>query len=91
MEQRELIVEVAKEVNLSEDEVTKIFASFISTIKGGLIKGEKVTIAGFGTFSLSKRKATTFQNPRDGKTHQIPERSHPLFKADDTFEKSVSQ
>ncbi len=81
MNKDELIDQVSKKVDLSEEEVSKILDGFTSSIKEGLLKGEKVTISGFGTFTLSKRKSTTFLNPKTKETHEIPERDVPHFKA----------
>ncbi|KKQ73607.1 MAG: Bacterial nucleoid DNA-binding protein [Berkelbacteria bacterium GW2011_GWB1_38_5] len=80
MEKQELIVEISKESGASEEEVSKIVDSFISTIKEGLINGERVVISGFGTFSLSKRKAREFVNPRTKQVHSIAEKYLPHFK-----------
>lgn len=81
MEKSELIQVVAQEASISEGEATKILDSFIFTIKEGLSRGEKVTIAGFGTFSLAKRKAREFVNPRTKQVHNIPAKFLPFFKA----------
>lgn len=85
MEKTELVTEVSKKAEISEDEVTKILDEFIDSIKEGLMKGEKVNISGFGSFSLSKRKAWTLH--RDQKTSEVPARVIPHFKADRHFHK----
>jgi len=91
MEQEELISEVAKESGTSEGETSKIIDAFIGTIKEGLTRGEKVTIAGFGTFSLAKRKAREFLNPKTRQIHNIPEKSLPFFKAGRDFKKFTNK
>lgn len=85
MEKPELILEVSKNTGISEDSTTKIVDAFVQTIKEGLLRGEKVTISGFGTFSLSKHKAKIFVNPKTQKTHNIPEKFLPQFKAGSSF------
>jgi DNA-binding protein HU-beta len=85
MEKPELITAVAKNTGISEEESLKVVDAFVETIKEGLLRGEKVTISGFGTFLLSKRKAKTFVNPKTKKTHEIPEKSLPQFKAGSSF------
>ncbi len=87
MEQSELVTEVSKQTGISEGETEKILDSFVETIKEGLTRGEKVTIAGFGTFSLAKRKAREFVNPKTQKIHNIPEKVLPFFKAGTNFKK----
>ena len=81
IEKNELVTKVAEKSGMKENEVIKILDAFTGTIKDGLAKGEKVPIAGFGTFSLSHRKAQTFLNPKTQQIHEIPERSLPHFKA----------
>lgn len=89
MEKEELIAQVAQKAEITEDEATKILDAFISSIKEGLVKGEKVTILGFGTFSLRKRKALTFLNPKTNQQHDIPERMVPHFKAGTNLQESL--
>lgn len=89
MEKEELISEVARKVEIAEDEVTKILDAFTSSIKEGLVSGEKVTIAGFGTFSLKSRKARDFVNPKSKEVHQIPERVLPHFKAGKNLQETL--
>ena len=81
MEKQELITKVAQDAGISEDEATKIFDGFIATVKDKLTQGEKVTISGFGTFILSKRKEQTFVNPKTKQVHELPQRFLPRFKA----------
>lgn len=87
MEQVELVLEVSKQTGISQEETQKILNSFINSVKEGLARGEKVTIAGFGTFSLAKRKAREFVNPKTQQVHSIPEKYLPFFKAGTNFKK----
>ncbi|MFA6492586.1 MAG: HU family DNA-binding protein [Patescibacteria group bacterium] len=89
MEKGELITQTAQRAEISEEEATRIFDAFVASIKEGLISGEKVTIAGFGTFSLKKRKAQTFLNPKTQQAHDIPERVLPHFKAGKNLQESL--
>ena len=91
MEQSELISEVGKVANISEEDAKKIIDAFVEAIKEGLSRGEKVTISGFGTFSLTKRKAREFLNPKTRQVHSLPEKSFPLFKAGSNFRKFTSK
>lgn len=81
MEKSELIKVVSQESGISEEEAIKILDCFVSTIKEGLSRGEKVTISGFGTFSLAQRKAREFINPRTKQVHNIPAKFLPFFKS----------
>lgn len=90
MEKEELIKKVAEKAEISEDEAVKILDAFTASIKEGLSKGEKIAITGFGTFSLSKRKAQTFTNPKTQEVYDVPERVVPLFKAGKNLHDSIN-
>ena len=90
MEKPELISAVAKAAEISEEDATKIIDAFVTEIKNGLSNGEKVSISGFGTFLLSKRRAKKFINPKTKQIHQIPEKVLPQFRAGSDF-KSIGQ
>jgi DNA-binding protein HU-beta len=49
-----------------------------------------VTLAGFGTFKVSKRKARTGRNPRTGEEIKIKARNAPKFSADKALRDAVS-
>jgi len=70
MTKKELINEMAKVLN-STKEAKKVFESLLSTISGALKKGDSVTLTGFGTFKVSKRKARKGRNPQTGEQIKI--------------------
>ena len=59
--------------------------SFIDSIKKTLKKGNKVTLVGFGAFSVSKRKARNGRNPRTDETIKIKSSKTPKFTATKAF------
>ena len=60
------------------------------SISGALKKGDEVRLVGFGTFSVSKRKASTGRNPRTGEPMTIKASSQPKFKAGKGLKDSVN-
>ena len=54
-------------------------------------KGEEVRLIGFGTFAVSKRKATKGHNPRTGEEIKIPASKQPKFKAGKTLKEAVNK
>ncbi len=58
-------------------------------VKGALKKGQKVTLVGFGTFSVAKRKARQGRNPRTGETITIKATRVPKFAAGKAFKSTV--
>lgn len=91
MNKEELIEKLTKRCKVTSAETADIVNIFLAEIRNSLVRGEKVVLTGFGTFSLSERKAKIFVNPRTGQEHQLPERVWPHFKASGDFKKSVRE
>nr|WP_121116854.1 HU family DNA-binding protein [Croceibacterium ferulae] len=90
MNKNELIVAVAEASGLSRTDTTKAVESVFETITSTLSKGDEVRLVGFGTFTVSKRKASTGRNPRTGEPMTIKASSQPKFKAGKTLKDSVN-
>ena len=71
MNKNDLIASVASSAGLSKSDATRAIESFLDAITNSLKRDEKVSIVGFGNFSVSHRKATTGRNPRTGESIQI--------------------
>ena len=56
-----------------------------------LKKGDKVTLVGFGTFSVSKRAARNGRNPQTGAAIKIPASKNPVFKAGKALKDAVNK
>ncbi|HNZ11416.1 MAG: DNA-binding protein HU [Deltaproteobacteria bacterium ADurb.Bin151] len=80
MNRAELIEEVAK-VTSTKKEADESISAMLAAIKKALKKGESVTLVGFGTFSVSKRKARKGRNPQTGEVIKIAAKKVPVFKA----------
>jgi len=90
MNKKELIEKLTKEAKTcSKAEASRCLDSFIKIVKNVLKSGDKVAIAGFGTFSVSKRAARIGINPQTKAKIQIPASKVPKFKAGQGFKKSV--
>jgi DNA-binding protein HU-beta len=81
MNKQELIGSVAEAAGLSKNDAGKAVEAVFEAITGALKKGDEVRLVGFGTFSVSKRKASTGRNPRTGEPMKIKASSQPKFKA----------
>jgi nucleoid DNA-binding protein len=88
MNKGELIEAVAKVVTTKKEAVAAVGA-VLESIKASLKKGKPVTLVGFGTFKVAKRKARTGRNPRTGKTIKIAAKKVPVFKAGSDLKKAV--
>jgi nucleoid DNA-binding protein len=75
----ELIEAVAKETCTKVEAANAVNLVF-DTIAKALKKGDSVTLVGFGTFVVRKRKARIGRNPQTGKEIKIPAKKVPAFK-----------
>ena len=89
MTKAELIEGIAKDSNVSKVVAAKALNSFISNVTKSLKKGNKVTLVGFGTFSVVKRKARKGRNPQTGEVIKIKASKAAKFKAGATLKKSL--
>jgi len=81
MNKRELVLTVAKETGLNKRDVERVIKALVDSIESSLVKGNKVILVGFGTFSVVKRKSRIIRNPKTGETIKIPDRKIPKFVA----------
>jgi nucleoid DNA-binding protein len=88
MNKGDLINEVAKGT-CSKACAVKGVDGFIGAVKKALKKGERVTLVGFGTFSVAKRSARTGRNPQTGKEIKIAAKKVPKFTAGKELKKAV--
>lgn len=89
MNKGDLINKVANEAGLSKAQAGKALDSVINTVQKSLKKGDKVTLVGFGTWSVAKRAARTGRNPQTGAAIKIPAKKVVKFKAGKEFAKTV--
>lgn len=81
MNKAELVAEIAKNTSLTKVDSERAVEAFLDTIAAALKKGDEVRLVGFGTFSVTKRPASTGRNPRTGAEIKIPASKQPKFKA----------
>jgi DNA-binding protein HU-beta len=91
MNKGELIERIVKETKLSKTQATAALNSALQGIEATLRKGDKVTLVGFGTFSVGKRKARTGRNPQTGAELKIPARRVARFSPGAGLKKAASR
>ena len=90
MNRAQLIDVVAGKARLKRAQVKELFNALEKTVAENLAKGERVTITGFGTFSLSHRSARTGVSPRDPKQKiEIKPSILPHFTAGETLKRRI--
>jgi len=80
MNRSDVIAKMATDAGISKAKAESALNGLIDGIAGALRSGDKVSLVGFGTFSVSDRAARTGRNPRTGATIQIPASKVPRFK-----------
>lgn len=81
MNKTELIDAVAAKAGLSKADAKKAIDAVLGSIAEAVKGGDKVTLVGFGTFSVTERGARTGRNPQTGATIEIPTKKSVKFKA----------
>jgi len=90
MNKTELVKAIAENANLKVSETEKMVNAFLDSVATCLKKKSKVTLVGFGTFSVRKRGARTGRNPRTGDTIKIKASKNPAFKAGKALKDAVN-
>jgi DNA-binding protein HU-beta len=89
MNKHELVSKIAEKAKLSKKDAGAVVDAFAESVASALENGDKVTLVGFGTFSVVTRKARRGRNPQTGKEINIPARKTPKFTPGKNFKTSV--
>lgn len=81
MTKDEMVALMAAQSGINKRQAGQALQAFMSGVTSQLKKGQKVSFAGFGTFTISKRKARTGRNPQTGAAIAIPATKVPVFRA----------
>jgi DNA-binding protein HU-beta len=90
MNKQDLIGAVADTAGLTKGDASKAVEAVFDTISASLKKGHEVRLVGFGSFSVTKRKASTGRNPRTGEPMAIKASSQPKFRPGKALKDSVN-
>lgn len=77
----DLVTVVAQKAAMTKRDAEKAVNAVVDGIQEALSKGDKVSLVGFGTFSVRSREARKGRNPRTGEEIEIGARKIPIFKA----------
>ncbi|MEO6681575.1 MAG: HU family DNA-binding protein [Ginsengibacter sp.] len=81
MNKAELIAKIAEDAGITKTQANATLDSFTNAVTKTLKGGGKVTLVGFGTFSVSKRAARNGRNPQTGEVIKIKAKKVAKFKA----------
>ena len=90
MNKNDLVSKVSEDTGLSKSDSAKAVDSVIETITSELKSGGDVRLVGFGTFLVTKRKATTGRTPQTGAEIKIPAANVPKFRAGKSLKESLN-
>jgi DNA-binding protein HU-beta len=90
MNKSDLIDVMAADAGITKAASKKALESFLGNVQGSLKKGNRVSLVGFGSWSVSKRAAREGRNPQTGKTIKIAAKKVVKFKAGSDLQSSVN-
>ncbi len=91
MTKQDLIEKLAKEANLSKNQAGEFLNTILDEISRSLKNGQDVVLTGFGTFSVTQRKARIGINPKTKERIQISATKTPKFKAGKSLKDAVKK
>lgn len=91
MRKADLVSKVAKEIGLTKRQADMAVDVVLGAIKNSLAIGDRVSLVGFGTFSVKRRAAREGRNPRTGEPLRIPAKKVPKFSPGRSLKKLVSE
>ncbi len=90
MTKADLVNSIAEKAGLSKTDAEKALKAFTDAVVDALKAGEKVSLVGFGTFSVGERAARQGQNPQTGAKINIAAAKVPKFKAGKALKDSIN-
>ena len=90
MTKADLVNSIAEKAGLSKADAEKALKAFTDAVVEALKAGEKVSLVGFGTFSVGERAARQGQNPQTGAKINIAAAKVPKFKAGKALKDSIN-
>jgi DNA-binding protein HU-beta len=89
MTKAELAAKIAAVAGITKSQGEKAVDGFVSAVSGALAGGDKLTLVGFGTFSVGARSQREGRNPRTGEKIIIPASKAVKFKAGKTLSEKI--
>ncbi len=90
MTKADLVNAIAEKAGLNKSDAEKALKAVTDAVTDALKADEKVSLVGFGTFSVGQRAARQGQNPQTGAKIDIPAAKVPKFKAGKALKDAVN-
>ncbi len=91
MQKADLVEKIADESGISKAAADRALRSLLANVTKELKSGGRVSLVGFGTFSISKRAARMGRNPRTGEAIQIKASKVPKFSAGKSLKDAIKR
>ena len=91
MKKVELVEAVAAKANLTKADALRAIDATVEVLTDALAKGDRIPLAGFGTFAVSRREARTGRNPQTGAEVKIAARNAVTFKSAAALKEAVNR
>ncbi|HEV8640134.1 MAG TPA: HU family DNA-binding protein [Methylomirabilota bacterium] len=88
MTRADLVAHMAKATGWPKAGTERALRAMLAAIRTSLKRGDSVTLVGFGTFSVARRRPRTMRNPRTGQTITVAGRI-PRFKPSKDLKQAV--
>ncbi len=90
MNKNDLVTSIAKKTGLSKKNSEKALDAFVKTVQENLVAGNKITLAGFGTFEVKQKMERMGVNPKTKEPIKIAASKAPAFKISKTLKAIVA-
>lgn len=91
MKKVELVEAIAEKAGLTKADAGRALDATFAAITDALVKGDKISLVGFGTFSVSNRAARVGRNPQTGAEVKIAARKAAAFKAGSALKDALNK
>ena len=76
---RDMVGKIALDANITRTQAARALEALLAGIQSSLVRGDRVTLSGFGSFGVAQRKARRVRNPRSGGEMQVQAKRVPRF------------
>ena len=90
MNKSELVEHISQAADISKAQAGGALDALVDGVTRSLKRGKDVTIVGFGTFTVAKRKARTGRNPQTGETIKIKAQKAPKFRPGKSLKEALN-
>jgi DNA-binding protein HU-beta len=76
---RDMVGKIALGAKITRAQAARALEALLSGIQSSLVRGDRVTLSGFGSFGVAHRKARRIRNPRNGGQMEVQAKRVPRF------------